>query len=215
MAREISEGDVILPIWHGVSVQDVVAFSPTLADTLAFVTADIDGTTLALQILRRVNLDLYRSHSRDDLEQIAGEDIVDALQDEIEEVQYQLGQTREELSEFQCPTCKSKLEISTIVPCEPHEYDSDFRFDRYECGYETTDGWMSRPCPYHLKFPNPEDYELVVSGKAGSGFICWAKGLTDMASLVNVGLGQGETAEAAEADIRRRLPRRRQLPNQN
>ena len=35
VAREVEGVKVILPIWHGVSKDDVCGFSPTLADRLA------------------------------------------------------------------------------------------------------------------------------------------------------------------------------------
>src|SRR5437764_1770618 len=35
VAKEVQGVKVILPIWHGVSLQDLLAFSPTLADKLA------------------------------------------------------------------------------------------------------------------------------------------------------------------------------------
>lgn len=34
-AREISSGKVILPVWHNVTYEDVLRFSPVLADKLA------------------------------------------------------------------------------------------------------------------------------------------------------------------------------------
>jgi signal transduction histidine kinase len=39
VAREVSEGKVILPLWHGVTRDDVAQFSPTLADRIALDTA--------------------------------------------------------------------------------------------------------------------------------------------------------------------------------
>ncbi|MFA5925065.1 MAG: ATPase domain-containing protein [Methylococcaceae bacterium] len=38
-ARTIDEGDVILPIWHNIKKEDVLAFSPPLADVLALDTS--------------------------------------------------------------------------------------------------------------------------------------------------------------------------------
>jgi TIR domain len=52
VAREIEEGRVILPIWHGVSKLDVMNFSPRLADKVAASTEAILLDDLALQIYR-------------------------------------------------------------------------------------------------------------------------------------------------------------------
>lgn len=42
MAREIDGVKVILPLWHGVSKSEVMAFSPMLADKLALDTSKCD-----------------------------------------------------------------------------------------------------------------------------------------------------------------------------
>jgi predicted RNA-binding Zn-ribbon protein involved in translation (DUF1610 family) len=141
---------------------------------------------------------------------MAGEDIVAALQDEIDSTQSQLEQTRGELAEFQCPTCGAKLVSSVIIPTDDGK--DDYRVEDFECGFERTEWHMSRPCPYSDKFPNPEDYDLSTSEETHGSFICWARGKTYMASLVKVWPGRGATPEDAEAETRRRLPRRRELP---
>ena len=208
VALEIAKGKVILPIWHGVSHKEVVDFSPPLADKIAFKTANVDAATLALQILLRVRPELYNEHSREDLQRMAGESVIAALQDKFDEIKYELEQTRDELSEFQCPVCRAKLVYSTIIDCE----QDDYRFESYDCGYESRDGWRTHPCKYDPDFPTAEDYELSTSGDSEHGFVCFAHGKTHMAQLVPVFLGQGATAEEAESDVRQRLPRRRELP---
>ncbi|HDR9090174.1 TPA: toll/interleukin-1 receptor domain-containing protein, partial [Burkholderia vietnamiensis] len=52
-AREIPGGKVILPIWHGVTKEDVLAFSPPLADRLA-ASSSAGLEKVAKQILRVV-----------------------------------------------------------------------------------------------------------------------------------------------------------------
>ena len=49
----------ILPIWHGVSHSDVLAFSPILADKVAIRTGDSDAAGISLQILQVIRPDLY------------------------------------------------------------------------------------------------------------------------------------------------------------
>ena len=44
VTREIDEGKVILPIWHGVDRRSVLKFSPSLADKVAIRTADRQRT---------------------------------------------------------------------------------------------------------------------------------------------------------------------------
>jgi hypothetical protein len=53
VAKEVASGKAILPIWHGVTYNDVVAFSPPLADRLA-VSSAAGLEKVANQILRAI-----------------------------------------------------------------------------------------------------------------------------------------------------------------
>ncbi|MFB6720555.1 toll/interleukin-1 receptor domain-containing protein [Kribbella sp. NPDC056345] len=58
-AREISgTGKVIIPLWHGVGREDVLRFSPTLADKFALTTAGRELDDLVTEILRATRPDL-------------------------------------------------------------------------------------------------------------------------------------------------------------
>lgn len=60
-SQEIGKGKVILPIWHGVSKEDVSKFSPSLADKIALDTSKLSPQETALQILEVVRPDIYRN----------------------------------------------------------------------------------------------------------------------------------------------------------
>ncbi|HEX2988287.1 MAG TPA: toll/interleukin-1 receptor domain-containing protein [Chloroflexota bacterium] len=60
-SREIGHDKVILPIWHGVSRDDVVAFSPSLADKLALDTSTQDQEQIAQGILEVVRPDIFEN----------------------------------------------------------------------------------------------------------------------------------------------------------
>ena len=62
VSREIEEAKVILPIWRGVTREQVVRFSPTLADKLAIDTSRVGSQEVAIQILKVVHADLYEQH---------------------------------------------------------------------------------------------------------------------------------------------------------
>lgn len=49
-ARQIDSGKIILPIWHKVSKDEVLEFSPKLADTLALHTSTSTLDEIALSI---------------------------------------------------------------------------------------------------------------------------------------------------------------------
>jgi hypothetical protein len=63
--REIGFGKVILPIWHGVNREDIVRFSPTLADKLALNTATMSTVEIALRILSVARPQSYERLARE------------------------------------------------------------------------------------------------------------------------------------------------------
>ena len=54
VAKEISSGKLILPIWHNVTKEDVAAFSPILADRVA-VSSDKGMEQIVKEILAAIN----------------------------------------------------------------------------------------------------------------------------------------------------------------
>lgn len=59
LSREIGAGKVILPIWHGVSRDDVLQWSPPLADKMALKTEGTSLSQLAAEIVSVVRPDLF------------------------------------------------------------------------------------------------------------------------------------------------------------
>jgi hypothetical protein len=58
-ARELSGGKTILPVWHQVTVEEVVQFSPPLADKLAVQSGDGTPVQIALRIIEIVRPDIF------------------------------------------------------------------------------------------------------------------------------------------------------------
>lgn len=52
ISREMNESKVILPIWHKVSKDEVIAFSPTLADKVAIKSSDYEISEIANSIFK-------------------------------------------------------------------------------------------------------------------------------------------------------------------
>ena len=50
MAKEVAGGKVILPVWHKVSKDEVLRYSPTLADGVALNTATLTIQELAARL---------------------------------------------------------------------------------------------------------------------------------------------------------------------
>lgn len=83
VSREIADGRVILPIWHGISQRQVLQFSPPLADMVAIDTTGRAAEDVAIQILLEVRPDIYRQHSREELKRLARPEALRDLQAEI------------------------------------------------------------------------------------------------------------------------------------
>ncbi len=213
VAKAVDAGNrkIILPIWHGVRREDVLAFSPPLADVVALNTQMLDAGQMSLRLLEEVRPDLYKSRPPEELRSIANGDDAEELRSAIDEIRTELEGVKDQLSEYQCPVCGANLAERAIVPIDdPHTLDC--WFERYECGYESKDQIMTRPCPSDPKYPNPKDYELSCVEVSEGRWLCSAKPLTYMASLVLVWSGEGDTREEAEADVCRRLPQRQTSP---
>lgn len=60
VAREIGGKKVILPIWYGISRQDLLSYSPTLADKLAIVSSDRTPLQLAVEVMEVIRPDLFQ-----------------------------------------------------------------------------------------------------------------------------------------------------------
>jgi hypothetical protein len=59
-SREIGQEKVILPLWHRITKEEVLAQSPTLVDKLVLNTADKTTDHIAIELLAVIRPDLYR-----------------------------------------------------------------------------------------------------------------------------------------------------------
>ena len=125
VSREANEDKVILPIWHGVTHDQVVQFSPNLADKWAIDTARVPFVDIPIRILRTVRSDLYNQHPRAELERIASGKALQELRQEIERMREELTAVREELSEYRCPYCQSTLIERGTYPVDYEQSDWD------------------------------------------------------------------------------------------
>jgi len=204
ISREIEEGRVILPIWYGVTRQQVVGFSPTLADRVALNTEDLTAQDVAFQVLHEVRHDLYVKHPRAELERIASGEALRDLQREIDRTRKELEEAREELAEYRCPYCGAPLISRLDAPADLEEKNWDIR-ENFECGYQVFGGYIERPCPNDPNFPKFEDYELHCHHSPNDlhwPWQCYAIGKTDMARRLQLQAGYGHTRDEAETNIR-------------
>lgn len=63
-AREISGNKIILPIWHNISRNDVLSFSPSLADKLAINSSNSTPVQIAAEIIKVVRPEIFTRITR-------------------------------------------------------------------------------------------------------------------------------------------------------
>ncbi|CEG29450.1 toll/interleukin-1 receptor domain-containing protein [Bacillus sp. B-jedd] len=64
LSKEIAYGKVILPIWHGISKDDLLNFSPFLADKYALNTNGMNENIIALELCKVVRPDILENITR-------------------------------------------------------------------------------------------------------------------------------------------------------
>jgi TIR domain len=57
-SREMIGGKIILPIWHNVSIEDVVKFNPPLADKVAIATNSMGIAEIAIKVIETIRPDI-------------------------------------------------------------------------------------------------------------------------------------------------------------
>jgi hypothetical protein len=194
VSREIDQGRVIIPIWHGVTRKQVLDFSPTLADKLAVRPENLTPQDIAIQILREIRPDLYEKHPRSELERLASGEAIKDIQRELEEA-------KDALLKFKCPFCGAPLSERLSVSTNAIAYGIRQIF---ACGYESFDSEIETPCPSDPQFPRFEDYELEyrhLPMETRSPWECYAFAKTEMARKRPFHVALGRTKEEAEQKL--------------
>ena len=199
VGREIGGEKMILPIWHGVEREQVMKFSPPLADKLAILTSGLTAQDIALQILNVIRPDIYANHPRSQLEKMASGEALSELQNELERVKEELEYTQEELSQYKCPYCKAPITTQDIVVLEGGD-DLDTA-ERFACGFAVAGGQLVHPCPSDPRFPKLDEFVFALQEmpkETVMKWVCYLRPKTDMARLIHVGRAVGRTAEDAK-----------------
>jgi hypothetical protein len=191
VARQTSEGrKVILPIWYGVTREDVAKFSPPLVDQLALDAAGMAPEDIGLQILAAVRPDIYEQYEREDLLKLYKEKALHELHDE-------LMQLREDLSEFKCPHCGALMEEHAILGYDENEVERT----SYRCGYALENSNVEQACPHDPDLPAFEEFDIHYSELPGAGWHAFGKPRTKRAksfgTLNMYSHGAGKTKEHA------------------
>jgi hypothetical protein len=195
VARQIAGKADVVPIWHDVDFETVLQFSPPLADLFAIRTSEGSAVDIALRILAVIRPDLYAAHPRHELAKRASGEALRELETELNEVS-------EHLSEFQCPHCRADLATRIPAPVDANEKHWD-EMATYECGYEEFGGEISFPCPTDPRFPAFTDYRLTTVEHEPGRWLVYALPQTRMARRVQLSGGMGATPEEAIEELKR------------
>jgi len=198
------EQNVILPIWHGVTKNDVINFSPPLVDLMALSTTTEQADEIAFKLLHKIGPDIYSKYERSQLEKLASGEALRDLQVQIEQAREELEAAKEDLAEYRCPYCEAPLSSRNEAPLDENERDWD-TVEHFECGYSHFGGQVQSPCPADPKFPRFEDYNLQFSELKTDPLWKWscvALGKTPTARLLSLTPGLGRTQEEAAAHLK-------------
>ncbi len=192
MTRRIEDKLKLLPIWHNVGRAEVAAFSPLLADLVALQTAGRTAQDVALALLAEIRPDLYESKGRSQLEKLATGKAFEELEEELTDL-------REKVSDLLCPTCEAPLgeRITAYDDTDPNQADVDV----FECGY-VTGGHHPQACPYDPAFPALTEYELRCEEASSSDtWFCRAVPKTAAAKRHYLGGTDGLTEREAKTRL--------------
>jgi hypothetical protein len=120
VARQMVEQIVILPIWLGVSQQEVLEFSPPLADTIALRVSGLSAEQVLLSILKTVRPDIYQDHPRPELERmVRGPALI--------ELQFELGKVKDELREIIATELRNMVKFTCSAVVNSSRQFTDIR----------------------------------------------------------------------------------------
>ncbi len=190
MTRRIEDKLKLLPIWLNVGSDEVAAFSPLLADLVALQTAGRTAQDVAIVLLAEIRPDLYESMGRSQLEKLATGKAFEELEDELTDL-------REKVSDLLCPTCEAPLVERTVAydDTDPSQVDVDV----FECGY-VRGGYNPQSCPLDPDFPALSEYELRCNEVSGI-WLCRAVPMTTAAKRHYLASTNGLTEREAKTSL--------------
>jgi hypothetical protein len=200
VAREVEEEQkVILPIWFGVTKQEVLNFSPPLGDTVAVTTEGVTAEDVALSLLKTIRPDIYNGHPRAELEKMLNGEAIQELQEELEDV-------RDDLAQFQCPYCQAPLSYRNEVVLDA-DLGVEGTVETFACGYTDGDGGgLERFCPSDPRFPKFEEFDLDVR-EANGQWTCYVRPSTKHAQHLSILRGVAWSEEEARDQVLRNYER--------
>ncbi len=191
ITRRIGDKLKLLPIWHNVGSAEVAAISPLLADLVALQTAGRTAQDVAIALLAGIRPDLYESMGRSQLEKLATGRAFEELEEELTDL-------REKVTDLLCPTCEAPLaeRIVAFDDMDPNQVDVDV----FECGY-VRGGYHPQACPRDAAFPALTEYDLRCEATGSGTWVCWAVAKTAAAKHHHLSGVDGLTEREAKTRL--------------
>lgn len=189
VALEIDERQTVLPIWHGVTKQQVLDFSPPLADVFALDTTRDAIGDITLSLLYRIRPDLYTAHPRPELLRIASGQALEELKSEVEQKRAKVKELEKALEQYGCPTCAARGTEQYYDSLFVEEEEFVVFAQLYDCGCKLFDRHPVQLCPHDPEYPPFEDFELSYIHRkpyAHGEYLCQPKGKTKKARQVEI-----------------------------
>jgi len=128
-AKELGRDDVILPIWHGVTREDVLKFSPYLADKLAVISAKHSIEEIALKITDVIRPDLSENYHKRKAWMAIGSEKGEIKKIKASEISPKVLFRHKSLPENLLN--RIRLIRAAMITCYPHKFD--YWVDGFKC----------------------------------------------------------------------------------
>lgn len=128
-AKELGRDEVILPIWHGVIREDVLKYSPYLADKLAVISAKYSIEEVALKITDVIRPDLSENYHKRKAWMAIGSEKGEIKKMKVSEIKSDVLFRHKSLPESLLN--RIRLIRAAMITCYPHTFD--FWVDGFKC----------------------------------------------------------------------------------
>ena len=128
-AKELGRDDVILPIWHGVTREDVLQYSPYLADKLAVISSKYSVEEIALKITDVIRPDLSENYHKRKAWMAIGSEKGEVKKMKVSDISPEVLFRHKSLPDSLL--IRIRLIRAALITCYPHTYD--FWVDGFKC----------------------------------------------------------------------------------
>lgn len=188
MTRKIDGSLRLLPVWLGVTKEEVAEHSSLLADLVAIQAKDKNAQEIAITLLAEVRSDIYAGTEHTELVRKASGHAYEELQEELVAL-------RESVADLLCPRCGTPLAERSFAYDDEDPNQADVEV--FQCGHVIVNGRSESACPFDPNFPEFGEYETRCHEASDGFWTCFALPQTDAARGHKVSSGSGRTEAEA------------------